>query len=157
MSLDYNLRGIDNYETTCFKPDEHPEAGEFEGMFGRHRYEQDGKHYVMNWELHALLFLTMRIGMGTITNQNIDEFWRRLFIVERSEGAFLYTHDPETKVRKPCYLTYADLLRYRGLVTNVSYVPPRKWNVHQMETLSKDANTERDRQLKEAEKCSGTT
>jgi hypothetical protein len=63
----------------------------------------------------AIVFACMSVGIGEITSKNIDEFWKRLDIIQAVDGPHLCGHeDPEQN-----WLTRADVERMVGLTTNV--------------------------------------
>lgn len=67
-----------------------------------------------NWvKTQAIIYMTMFVGMGQITEANADEFYRRARIVEAVTG-FLYATD-----QGPQPITREDVQRYVGLKTNV--------------------------------------
>lgn len=139
MSLDYTLTKIKDYETVCWEVDEHPENAGFEGMFSRSRYDKDdGTHMVMKYETHLLVFATMEVGIGQLTEASLQEFWVRLSIMERMFGAHLRQKDPVTGEWTPKYYTYDEVKQHIGLSTNVSYVSPTKWNTQIMKRLRED-------------------
>lgn len=57
MSLDFDLTGIENYETVCWVETEH------------------GKR--MNPLTEGIIFMTMSTGIGEITEKDVVEFWAR--------------------------------------------------------------------------------
>ena len=95
MSLNFNLTKIKNSKTVCYRPVE------------------DGD-YEMHPVTHAIIFATMAIGMGEITEKNHEEFFDRISKWEKVGGAFL--QDGNGKPRK---LTIEDIEKHIGLTTNV--------------------------------------
>lgn len=70
MSLNWNLTGIKNYEHLCWREDGNGEK-------------------TMNPVTHSLIFATMAVDMGEITEKNWKEFWTRIFAWERIHGPYL--------------------------------------------------------------------
>lgn len=79
MSLDFDLTRIDDAKRAeVFPPDE---AGK------------------MNDALHVLIWITMGIGIGEITEKNVDEFWTRVYIYQRITGSSGFNR--AIRVREP--------------------------------------------------------
>ena len=91
MSLDWNIGQCENWEE--LKSDE-------------------------EWPItDALIWATMSVDLGRITEKNVDEFFTRLRMVEKIHGFLLYKRD-ENK-QQVSLLTYAAVRRRIGLNTNV--------------------------------------
>jgi IS5 family transposase len=71
MSLSWNIEKIKDYETVCRDAEGHI----------KHRTE-------------ALIFATMSVGMGRITEDNAAEFYARLHVIEGATGSMCYGPDP---------------------------------------------------------------
>ena len=67
----------------------------------------------------AIVFATMVVDLGRITEKNVDEFFTRLVMAESVCGMQLYKWDDEKKYKKSL-LTYSAVRRRIGLNTNVS-------------------------------------
>jgi hypothetical protein len=98
MSLNFELGGIENYRETG--------------------YDRDG---VLRPETKSLIFATMVVGIGRITEGNAAEFYARLHAFERLNGTYL------TEQGKNVYLTPEDVRRHIGLTTNVANETRAKW------------------------------
>lgn len=61
----------------------------------------------------ALVWATMAIGIGVITEENAQEFYSRLSLLEKVTGASRF------KDGEPLYFTPDDVKRFIGLTTNV--------------------------------------
>ena len=72
-----------------------------------------------NQLLQTLIFDTMFVGMGVITEKNVEEFFHRICFMERIGGAHLNRRNTETNAIEPRPITLADCLRVVGLTTNV--------------------------------------
>lgn len=101
MSLNYDLSKIKDSDTVCWTPD--PDR-------------PDKK--IMNPVTQALIFGAMAIGIGEITPRTAAEFWQRVAIEEKVNGAWLkQVDDNDNRTDRP--LTPADIYAHLGLVTNV--------------------------------------
>lgn len=99
MSLNWNLSKIANHETLA--------------------WEQDG---TMKARTEALIWSTMAVDIGRITEKNVDEFWRRLDLYQHAVGALL------GNANGPIYFTRDDVVAHIGLSVNVSDTSPAAWN-----------------------------
>jgi hypothetical protein len=140
MSLNFNLTGIKDYKTVCWEPDLHPENADFEGLMNRQRHTDAGEDspMVMTWLCHILVIISMRVGLGTITEANAQEWHNRVYILERMGGAFLNKRGEDGK-QEPMYISYEDIKRHIGLTTNVSNESVSAWNASQMRIIRQDA------------------
>jgi hypothetical protein len=68
---------------------------------------------VSNWGFGLMEY----IGLGSITEKNVSEFWVRLAIIQALTGAPLYRVGEDDKV-VPVYYTREDIERRIGLSTN---------------------------------------
>lgn len=98
MSLNFELSDIENYRETG--------------------YDAEG---VLRPETKSLIFATMVVGIGRITEGNAAEFYARLHAFERLSGTYL------TEQGKDVYLTPEDVQRHIGLSTNVANETRAKW------------------------------
>ncbi len=64
---------------------------------------------------NTIVFATMIVGMGEITEKNYNKFYNRLNVVERINGAFLR----DSVTRNETYIQEEDIKRMIGLKTNV--------------------------------------
>jgi len=99
MSLDWNLTKINNNLEVCWEKNE------------------DGTDR-LNPVTESLIWLTMGIGMGSITEDNQSDFYCRVAMYEKLFGTMLsYWKDSKT-VSVP--ITPEDINNHIGLTTNVS-------------------------------------
>lgn len=70
-----------------------------------------------------LVWATMAVGMGEITERNYEEFYRRLHIIEQNNGTFFLQHNGQ-----PRYITLAEVKRRIGLYTNVGTITKAKFD-----------------------------
>lgn len=66
----------------------------------------------------ALIFATMSIGIGRWTEQNIEDVYARLKLIEALYGCLVY--EMRDGKREDHHLTPEDVRRYIGLRTNVA-------------------------------------
>ena len=114
MSLNWNVEKIDNYKQVCWLP-----TGE--------KHEDGTEKTRLNPVTEALIFGTMSVGLGSITDKNVDEFAARFRIIEKCHGAMLIKPGKGGKGHKPWYLTDEDFTAHIGLVCNVSNETRAKW------------------------------
>jgi len=67
---------------------------------------------------NAIIWATMQVDLGRITEKNVDEFYTRIQIAERIWG--IYTYRKDEHGRRVSVITYEALRRRIGLNTNVS-------------------------------------
>ncbi len=68
----------------------------------------------------AVIFATMAVGMGKITEDNAVEFANRIALVQQINGAYLNKLTKGTSLSNPYYVTLEDIKNRIGLRTNVS-------------------------------------
>ena len=114
MSLDWSLNRIKDYETVCWIP----VAKDYEpGYMESLSEDADGNLRKMNSVTYVIIMSTMLIGMGDITEKNLEEVVLRLELWQDVNGAMMrrFIDGKSTDVR----VTPADLQRHIGLSTNV--------------------------------------
>lgn len=81
-----------------------------------------------------LIWMTMAVGLGEISEQNWKEFLFRIRVLERIDGAFLYINHPTTdppesgKIRREALYYTVEMVKKRiGLYTNVSNETRATW------------------------------
>jgi hypothetical protein len=106
----------------------------------------------MEWSItEIMIWYTIAIDLGEITDENAGEFFQRISIWERIMGpAFFYTEDGDKKDR---YMTLADVKRRVGLSTNVVNLTRSKWNKRIMEILNRDAESKMYREEQKMEEA----
>jgi hypothetical protein len=103
MSLSWNVEKIDNYETVCWIK------------------KEDGEGSRLNPVTEALIFNSMAIDIGLITNDNAAEVFARTRILESVNGEMLI------KSGKGTMITIEDIRAHVGLSTNVSFKSRKEW------------------------------
>ncbi len=96
MSLDWSIKKVKNWEQISMGKENGPEG----------------------WKTNRLVWLTMEVCMGSITKENVDEFWRRLEPLQEENPPF----------DDRALLTKDDLVRRIGLWTNASTFPAREYD-----------------------------
>ena len=121
MSLNYNLAHISDWENLCFieAPADEPTMGITKG---------DRR---INPLTETLIFLTVGVGIGDLTEANASEFYARLRFIEKLDGPMLIrAQDPETGKRPEgvaAFITPDEVRQHIGLSTNVSTESRAKW------------------------------
>jgi hypothetical protein len=99
MSLDWNLTKIKNSDTICWEKDEN---------------DNDK----LNPVTESLIWLTMGVGYGSITEDNASDFYSRVAMYEKLFGTMLSYWKDSEKISVP--ITPEDVNNHIGLSTNVS-------------------------------------
>lgn len=120
MSLDWSISDVKDWESISMK-------------------EENGREGTIT---HALIWGTLSIGLPGITEKNATEFFWRVQVLEREDGAFVRHFDGTTM--QDVLLDRADIDRRIGLSTNVSTEARRVWVTRQLKRW------QRDRKLDEA-------
>lgn len=68
----------------------------------------------------CLVWATMSVGIGEITDKNVNEFFARVTLIQRTYGPYLRNGDGS-----PREITFGDIKRRVGLSTNV--FPKESW------------------------------
>ena len=111
MSINYDLKQIENHKELCF--------------------DEDGAQTQL---CTAIIFSTMVVGLGEITKENAPKFYRRLHAYERLNGAYILTQQGT-----PHYITPEDILLYVGLKTNVSAETDAAFRKRTFDNFDRDA------------------
>jgi len=134
MSLDWNITKVRDREALYIKV--------VQGPMGEHAYFDPAKHkdpdarYMLNPVTDALVWATIPLCIGHITERGWREFYQRVQLYEFYRGPLVSTKHP---------ITPAIIHRHIGLTTNVTQ-DNRRWRAN----LSAWQN-EAARQLKEPE------
>jgi hypothetical protein len=102
MSLDWNIEKVQGKDNLCWvlKDDGDP---------------TEDKDYRINPLTETLIFATMSVGIGKITEGNWAEFYARLKVLETIDGPFLRNGDGSEWLIEP-----ADVENHIGLSTNAT-------------------------------------
>lgn len=118
MSLDWNVSNIENYRDKCYIEDGVAENGE--------------KMYRLNGTTEALIWSTMLIDMGEITEKNAQEFYSRIHIWEALNVPMIIRTDSKG-------ISPKDVYDHIGLKTNVNTTTFAKWRTRVMKSAVEDA------------------
>jgi hypothetical protein len=105
MSLTWDLQNIKDYKTVCWI-----ETGE---------KDDKGEPVTrLNPVTNTLIWMTMAVKLGSITEANAADFYGRLRIMEKLDGPFLYKIENGEKIDR--YFTPEEIHAHIGLVCNVT-------------------------------------
>lgn len=107
MSLNWNLEGIQDHQTVCFETDKKDKDGE--------------PLFSLSPVTEAIIWATMSVDIGKITEENAAEFHARESFYETLYGKPLY------KDGEAVGISYEDVKRHVGLVVNVATLTRAKW------------------------------
>jgi len=125
MSLNWNVSNIADSNAVCF-----------------HHFEEDGEpQRELKQSTNQLIFLTMVVGMGRITEGNHKEFFKRVALFERLHGSVQIVMGDKGFVDAP--YTLEDIRQHIGLTTNVSEEKPAAWRKRIIESWERDLVNER--------------
>jgi len=114
MSLNYNLSNV-----KCYQQD-------FSKLYVK--YTQFGSEYEdLNPEAKSMVFATVMVGIGTITDSNASDFYARYKFLEKIDGTYLYSYLGESGDLEDQYVTTDIVNKYIGLSTNVSFESNTSW------------------------------
>lgn len=115
MSLNYNFSNVKHYQS------------DFDSLYVK--YSQFGSEYEdLNPEAKSIVFSTMSVGIGTITNANASEFYGRMKFLEKVDDLYLYSYvDDLSNTIEYQYVTVDIINKYIGLSTNVSFESNAAW------------------------------
>lgn len=126
MSLNWNVSNIADSNAVCFR-----------------HFEEDGEpQRELKQSTHQLIFLTMVVGMGRITESNYKEFYKRVALFERLHGCVQVVFAVRGKFVDAPY-TLEDIRQHIGLTTNVSEEKPAAWRKRIIESWERDLVNER--------------
>jgi hypothetical protein len=109
MSLNWNVEQVVNHEQVCFIETDEKDS---EGKPLRR----------MNPVTDALIWATISIKLGEITEANADDFYARLAIMEKLSGPFLVDGEGNSR-----YITPEEVKAHIGLYCNVANEQPVKF------------------------------
>lgn len=118
MALTWDLGKIKNYEELCFSTDE------------------DGNEK-MTPQTEAMIWLTMSVGIGNITEKNAPQFYSRVRAYETLFGSFLISFDENGKKYHP--ITPEDVVKHIGLRTNVTLESDASFKNRMFKNFMRDA------------------
>jgi hypothetical protein len=114
MSLNWSVERVSGMDEVCF------EIADYDApMRGIAKGDR-----VLKPVTEALIWATLTVGMGSISQANHEQFFGRLEIVQKTKGPRLFLGGPD---HKPYFITLADVRAHIGLSTNVSAVAGPSW------------------------------
>jgi len=125
VSLNWEVTKIDNYEQLVWLTvadtvtDEEIDQRCMQGESFRHEEMDDGtkKYWALNPITNMLIWATLEIGIGDITEKNYHEFWMRMAMCDGIHGfRVIEIQDGETTRRS---ITLEEVRQHIGLRTNV--------------------------------------
>ena len=116
MALSYDLGRIADWENVCKIT-----ATEDDPMNGVKKGDR-----IQNPVTTTLIWATMAVGMGSITEQNAQQFYCRLAAYEKLFGPMMYRGTDWPEGQEP-NITAEDVILHIGLGTNVSLETDAKW------------------------------
>ena len=164
MSLNWSIEEILNYRTVCYDRMTRTEV-EAEGntieevlkqsnFMGCNWYTPGGSETekLANCDVierlspltNVLIWATMSVGMGSITEANYGEFWARINMMERLTGPFLSKPTDNGKSWEPRHITLEEVKAHTGLGTNVHLESWTSWTKRRTDQWRKDALSGKD-------------
>ena len=126
MSLNWNVSKIADNNAVCFR-----------------HFEEDGEpQRELKQTTELLIYTTMVVGFGRITENNYKEFYKRVALFERLRGAVRVKKGDSGKFVDDPY-TLEDIRQHIGLTTNVSEEKPAAWRKRIIESWERDLVNER--------------
>lgn len=111
MSLNWNVENVKGYKELCWV------SAPADAPHGEYKKGED----ILNPVTHALIFHTIAIGIGEITEENAREFYVRVHCWEAMKGASLQHRekiDGKDTILQD-YITEEQVREHIGLTTNV--------------------------------------
>jgi hypothetical protein len=142
MSLNWKLSNIPNWKELCYETfagtrEEMQARIETVTLFGPSWAWTDETETAierMAPTTYCLVFASTVVGLGEITEENVDEFYRRISVLEGIHGAYRIRREGEQNL--PHTYTLDEIRAHIGLKINVADVPKREWNA-QMKRAAK--------------------
>lgn len=132
MALNWDISRVKNYEVLSIHPKDRERAAA----------NPDGT-YRWNPVTQALIWITLPIDIGQITEKNWREFYKRVYAYERLRGPFNREEIDGVVVDK--YITAQDVYDHIGLSTNVGYKKSSSWASRLFNMIDDDVNHECDK------------
>jgi hypothetical protein len=105
--------------------------------------KRDGKFIRLNWKTTILIWVSMSLGLGKITEKNVNKWVERLAWLQKVDGAMLGDHE------QSYYVTRSDVERNIGLSMNVVDETGAAWRKKFMTNRSSEMAKWLDRMEKE--------
>jgi hypothetical protein len=135
MGLNWNLSSVKNFKQVCYEVfvgshEEMQKRVDAMPFFGPSwQWTDDTQTAVtrMHPTTFTLVFASISVGMGEITQKNVNEYYRRLSIYEKTNGALRNAHHADGTV-VPFPYSRDEVEAHIGLNTNVSPMTTRSFN-----------------------------
>lgn len=143
MPLTWSVRNVKDADDVCYYTA--TQTRHYDGTTRGEEYV----HPITN----NLVFLTMSIGLNEITEENLDEWEKRMALAYKvgwiSKQVVFAGYENDGNIKwEPRLITRADLERHIGLETNASYESPKEWRKRVMERLEVEGLDEMRREEK---------
>lgn len=115
MSLNWSTEKVQYFKQN---PDE---------LWVKYRKGTPEEYEDVNAETKALIFGSMSLGLGSITEKNASEWYARWKMYEKYDGFSLYSMFKEDGTYEDIYLTPEVILKHIGLGMNVSDETTTNW------------------------------
>ena len=127
MAIAWDLTKITDYKDVCFIENVWPPASDRNSKVSREKGEIDNRPVSMNPVTEVLIFATVFVHMGNITEKTYKEFHTRLKefeVATGGKGLLQMKIDGHPQFRMP---TLKEIKSHVGLSTNVILKDKRKW------------------------------
>ena len=124
MSLNYDLTAIPDFKDVCYVTSQKKPADAANGYWGK---DEEGTWFRLDYHLNTLILVSPAIGMGELTEENIDEWLRRIQVLEVINGAWNRGLTPDGDLID-VYMTKERLMKWLGLRLNIKTETARQWN-----------------------------
>jgi hypothetical protein len=136
MSLDWSIENVENQRDLCWhKRDEKAPDGE--------------DLYDLKVLTEALIHMTITVGMSKITEQNYEEFWSRVAMLEEVHGPNIIRRTADGV--ESVYITLEDVKNHIGLHTNAAPMSRTKFNGDVINRLKRKVEDRKRKEKKNAE------
>lgn len=134
MSLNWDLSKVENHGTKCWETftgttEEMQKRVDIVTFMGPYwNWADDSKSSVrrMNLTTQTLIWASMSVGLGEITLKNHEEWYRRINMLETSDGAYRLAQQPSGE-KTGVMVTPEEVQEHIGLKVNVTDMTKAKW------------------------------
>lgn len=118
MALNWNVKENANAYREISKEEFESEEDK-NSLFQCPKYEEDGKYYQMNIECNMLILVCgLAIGIPEINQDNYEQVFNRISVLESLNGTFLKSTNPQTKESFSVPFTIEMVKNNIGIKTN---------------------------------------
>lgn len=121
MSLDFDLTKIKNFKTVCYDTRTTEPTGAEADDGWRPDKDAPGTWIKLRSVTTVIIFKTMAVGMGAITEKNLPEFLTRKHVLDGFDGFDLVGPN------RGRHVTEDEVRAHTGLTTNVRTEPLGQW------------------------------